>query len=473
MLGKGSFNHNNRSFSAKNVDRERSFLNVTYCEENIKEVYSELFNGALERYNTKQTRSDRKIADYYEKIRISKQEKLFHEVIFQIGNKEDMNVRTSYGKIAKEILGEYAREFQKRNPNLRVFSSHLHMDEETPHVHIDFIPFICDSKRGLDTRVSLKGALASMGFKGGTRGETEWNQWIENEKYELAIIMGKYGITWKKLGTHNKHLSVLEYEKQERVKEVKQLNQQINEKQKELTTSNNEIKELKAENNLIKKESSDLRTEKYKLTNKTTEILSEQMELEDKNRKLKSDIETLSLVNQDLSADTKMLTIEKQELLNDKNMIKEDIQLLNNKFLQMQKMQKTVQQNIQRYDYPEWTLSEPSGFMSAKTFYESKAFPLVSKFKDAIKKIEAQLTVLEEKIKSLTEDVTWYKAKVKKLVEELFEKDKRIEKLQEKAEDLERVKRHAGADQVDKIIEIERQRDGFYSFNRNQEDKHR
>ena len=473
MLGKGSFNHNNRSFSAKNVDRERSFLNVTYCEENIKEVYSELFNGALERYNTKQTRSDRKIADYYEKIRISKQEKLFHEVIFQIGNKEDMNVRTSYGEIAKEILGEYAREFQKRNPNLRVFSSHLHMDEETPHVHIDFIPFICDSKRGLDTRVSLKGALASMGFKGGTRGETEWNQWIENEKYELAIIMGKYGITWKKLGTHNKHLSVLEYEKQERVKEVKQLNQQINEKQKELTTSNNEIKELKAENNLIKKESSDLRTEKYKLTNKTTEILSEQMELEDKNRKLKSDIETLSLVNQDLSADTKMLTIEKQELLNDKNMIKEDIQLLNNKFLQMQKMQKTVQQNIQRYDYPEWTLSEPSGFMSAKTFYESKAFPLVSKFKEAIKKIAAQLTVLEEKIKSLTEDVTWYKAKVKKLVEELFEKDKRIEKLQEKADDLERVKRHAGADQVDKIIEIERQRDGFYSFNKTQEDKHR
>ena len=84
-----------------------------------------------------------------------------------------------------------------------------------------------------------------------------------------------------------------------------------------------------------------------------------------------------------------------------------------------------------------------------------------------------QLTVLEEKIKFLTEDVTWYKAKVKKLVEELFNKDKRIEKLQEKADDLERVKRHAGADQIDRIIETERHRDGFYSFKRNQEDKHR
>lgn len=94
-------------------------------------------------------------------------------MIFQIGNKEDMNVRSSGGEIAKDILDEFARGFQERNPNLRVFSSHLHMDEETLHVHIDFIPFTSDSKRGLDTRVSLKSALATMGFKGGTRGATE------------------------------------------------------------------------------------------------------------------------------------------------------------------------------------------------------------------------------------------------------------------------------------------------------------
>ena len=136
-------------------------------------------------------------------------------------------------------------------------------------------------------------------------------------------------------------------------------------------------------------------------------------------------------------------------------------------------MQKTVQQSIRRYDYPEWTLPEPSGFMSAKTFYESKAFPLVFKFKEAIKKMAAQFIVLEEKIKSLTENVNWYKAKVGKLVEELFEKDKRIEKLQEKADDLERVKRRVGEEQIDKIIKIERKRDGFSWSIRNQEDKYR
>ena len=96
-----------------------------------------------------------------------------------------MNVRSEEGQLAKQILSDFMADFQSRNPNLHVFSAHLHMDEETPHIHIDFVPVITGSKRGLDTRVSLKGALAEQGFEGGTRGATEWNQWIESEKKEL------------------------------------------------------------------------------------------------------------------------------------------------------------------------------------------------------------------------------------------------------------------------------------------------
>ena len=176
MMRKGSVNHNTRTFKAKNVDDERSKYNVQYCHTNIKTVYHQLLDESLDRYNAKQKRDDRKIDNYYEKIRRGKQKKLFHEVIFQIGNKDDMNARSTEGEMAKEILSEFMRTFQERNPNLHVFSAHLHMDEETPHLHIDFIPFTRNSKRGLDTRVSLKGALAEQGFKGGTRGATEWNQ---------------------------------------------------------------------------------------------------------------------------------------------------------------------------------------------------------------------------------------------------------------------------------------------------------
>ena len=230
-LGKGSVNHNSRKFSAKNVDASRSHLNIDYCNERIQDVYHELFDDALKLYNEKQTREDRKIANYYEKIRAGNQEKPFHELILQVGNKDDMSATGEYAQLARQVLDEYYQDFQARNPNLRVFSAHLHMDEATPHIHIDFVPFTKGSKRGLDTRVSLKQALAAQGFTGGTRRATEWTQWVESEKKQLAIVMERHEIQWEQLGTHNEHLSVLDYKKQERAKEVQALDTTIAEKQ--------------------------------------------------------------------------------------------------------------------------------------------------------------------------------------------------------------------------------------------------
>ncbi len=233
MVGKGSVNHNSRKFKAENVDGSRTHLNIDYCNENIKKVYHELFDEALEKYNDKQTRADRRIENYYEKIRNSKQEKPFHELILQIGDKENMSAESENGEIARQILDEYYRGFQERNPQLKVFSAHLHMDEATPHLHIDFVPFTTGSKRGLDTRVSLKQALAAQGFKGGTRGDTEWNQWVSAEKSALAFVMERHGIEWEHKGTHEKHLSVLDYKKQEREKEINALEDKLAEKKDE------------------------------------------------------------------------------------------------------------------------------------------------------------------------------------------------------------------------------------------------
>lgn len=234
MVGKGSVNHNSRKFRAENVDGERTHLNIDYCNENIKKVYHELFDEALQKYNEKQTRADRKIENYYEKIRNSKQEKPFYELILQIGDKENMSAESENGELARQILDEYYRGFQERNPRLRVFSAHLHMDEATPHLHIDFVPFTTGSKRGLDTRVSLKKALAAQGFKGGTRGDTEWNQWVQSEKEQLATVMERYGIEWEHKATHEQHLDVLDSKKQERQKEVVALDENIAAKKDEV-----------------------------------------------------------------------------------------------------------------------------------------------------------------------------------------------------------------------------------------------
>ena len=233
MVGKGSVNHNSRKFKAENVNGERSHLNIDYCNENIKDIYHQLFDEALKKYNAKQTRNDRKIDDYYEKIRSSKQEKPFHELILQIGDRETMNSESENGEMAKQILDEYFQDFQERNPQLRVFSAHLHMDEATPHLHIDFVPFTTGSKRGLETRVSLKQALSMQGFKGGSRGSTEWSQWVQAEKEQLAAVMERHGIQWEQKGTHEQHLSVLDYKKQEREIEVEQLDSKIEQKKTE------------------------------------------------------------------------------------------------------------------------------------------------------------------------------------------------------------------------------------------------
>ena len=227
MTGKGSVNHNDRKFTAQNVDKERTKNNVVYCNENIRTVYHKLFDDAVKRYNAKQTRSDRIIKNYYKKIsQESKQEKPFTEIIIQIGDKDNMGAETENGQLAKKILDDYMKGFQERNPNLYVFSAHLHMDEATPHLHIDFVPFTTDSKRGLDTRVSMKGALKQQGFSGTGRSDTELNQWRDSEKEVLSKIMLTHGIEWEQKGTHEKHKSVSEFKRDKLIEEVENLQEQ-------------------------------------------------------------------------------------------------------------------------------------------------------------------------------------------------------------------------------------------------------
>lgn len=271
MMGKGSLAHNRRAFTAENVDADRTKDNIEYCNQNLKQVYHTLFDEAVTRYNAKQTRKDRMIENYYDKIRTGKQEKLFHEAVFQIGNKDDMNVRGEHGELARQILDEFMQDFQKRNPNLYVFSAHLHMDEETPHLHIDFVPYTTGSKRGLDTRVSLKQALKAQGFEGSNRQETEWSLWMESEKQKLSEVMEQHGIQWIKLGTHRKHLSVLNFEKQEREKEVQQLDKTIEEAVQKVQSAEKQVRAKHAEMKQAEKELAKLSSSRLKV-NKNIQI---------------------------------------------------------------------------------------------------------------------------------------------------------------------------------------------------------
>ena len=211
MTGRGSIRHNNRTFSAANIDRSRTAQNVTFCREDLKQVYHLVFDEALAAYNAKKKKTRDKIPDYYEHIRQGKQEKLFHEVIFQIGNKDDCGCGTLDGDRAAAVLAEFAESFQERNPHLRVFNAVMHMDEATPHIHIDFVPVATEQTRGLQTRVSMKQALKQQGFTSLGRNMTEWRAWMDREKQTLAELAQAHEFEIVSLGGGRKHMDLPEY----------------------------------------------------------------------------------------------------------------------------------------------------------------------------------------------------------------------------------------------------------------------
>ena len=426
MTGKGSVNHNSRKFHAKNTDPERSCLNVEYCNENVKDVYHELFDEALARYNEKQTRSDRRIDDYYEKIRSGKQEKPFHEIILQIGDKDNMGAKTENGQLAAKVLDKYMWDFQRRNPTLRVFSAYLHMDEATPHLHIDFVPYTTGSKRGLDTRVSLKQALSALGFKGGTRRETELNQWVAYEKEQLAAVMLEHGIEWEKKGTHEKHLSVLDFEKKERAKEVAELEQSISDGKERLSDIQIQHRKAVQETEQIRQKGEAIRQEVSELS-ETSDLLKEQATT--------------------LAEDKKKLLFDNVKLEKQQKKLQQDIE-------KMVQSKAVMERNIHAYDEDEkWQLPEPAALMSAKAYKDKKAFPLVEKLKETIKALTIKCVQLAEQGKKLKEKVTRQEQQISRLTDKVMEQSDIIDRLQEKTADLGRLERYFGREQVQSIVE--------------------
>ena len=426
MTGKGSVNHNSRKFHAKNTDPERSCLNVEYCNENVKDVYHELFDEALTRYNEKQTRSDRRIDDYYEKIRSGKQEKSFHEIILQIGDKDNMGAKTENGRLAAKVLDKYMRDFQRRNPTLRVFSAYLHMDEATPHLHIDFVPYTTGSRRGLDTRVSLKQALSALGFKGGTRRETELNQWVAYEKEQLAAVMLEHGIEWEKKGTHEKHLSVLDFEKKERAKEVAELEQSISDGKERL---------------------SDIQIQHRKAVQETEQIRQ-------KGEAIRQEVSELSEISDLLKEQATTLAEDKKKLLSDNVKLEKQQKKLQQDIEKMVQSKAVMERNIHAYDEDEkWQLPEPAALVSAKAYKDKKAFPLVEKLKETIKALTIKCVQLAEQGKKLKEKVTRQEQQISRLTDKVMEQSDIIDRLQEKTEDLGRLERYFGREQVQSIVE--------------------
>lgn len=285
------------------------------------------------------------------------------------------------------------------------------MDEATPHLHIDFVPFTTGSKRGLDTRVSLKQALAELGFKGGTRGDTEWNQWVSSEKESLAVVMERHGIEWEKKGTHEKHLSVLDFQKKERIKEV--------------------------------------------------------AELQAKKAKIQLENDTFIEINETLHS--QLLKIDDEIHLIQKNMdgarqeaeiARKQADVYQKRLDELAPMVKNMERLAAEFsDDPEQVLPEAGAMESGKAYREKKAKPLVWKIVKILRSVYAAYLDISRRFNSLQESYDWAMEKVDNLSKRFNEIYTENHELKEAVKDFECVRMFFGRNRIEEIVRAERQKE--------------
>lgn len=281
----GFLDHNNRVITAHNVDISRTANNVTYTKIDLHDFYERIFGEALAEYNAKQKRADRQIPDYYEHVKNSGKGKLFYEVVVQFGDLHDCGLGSENWNTAKSMLDNYMREFEQRNPNLKVFNAVMHLDESTPHLHIDFVPVAHKGQRGMPLKNSMSGALREQGFSSANRMENEWTAWSESERSVMEQILLKHGLRREDKNIHRPHLSVEDFKKAaQEAESIKKINAHINELKKK------PVEELTSEEAALINNQNDVMREKV------TEL---RQQVEEMSKKAQADFVPVNVYNPD------------------------------------------------------------------------------------------------------------------------------------------------------------------------------
>ena len=281
----GYLDHNNRVITAHNVDVSRTADNITYTKIDLRDFYQQVFGEAIMEYNLKQERPDREIHDYYEQVKKSKKVKLFYEVVVQFGDLHDCGVGSENWQTAQTMLDEYMREFEKRNPNLKVFNAVMHLDESTPHLHIDFVPVAHKGQRGMPLKNSMSGALREQGFSSSNKMQNEWTAWSESERSVMEQILLKHGLRREDKNVHRPHLPVEDYKKDaQEAESIRKINAHINE--------------------LKKKPAEELTLEEAALINNQNDVMREKVtelrqQFEDMSKKAEADFVPVSIYRPD------------------------------------------------------------------------------------------------------------------------------------------------------------------------------
>lgn len=337
--------HNRREYEKfgkhvpDNIDASKSSENITLVDKDVREAYKEIFGDALKEYNDKQKRADRKIDDYYDHIKKSKNgEKPFYEDVVQWGSKEDFEKNPELREKAKQALVEYAKSFGERNPNLKVIGAYIHMDEASPHLHIDYVPIAHGYSRGLSMRNSLDKAMKEMGFipENESRKNNATKLWKENERAAFGDICRSHGLEVDAERTSTrKSLSVEEYKdaKDRMMSELERQKLELESSANHLTVlvddlnnrHDNVLNLIESEYSKLDKVESDVKQQMIEFELQSADIKNNINHLAEEKDALESDIDDLRADKDSLDEEINALKKEKEELREEKEIIEETI----------------------------------------------------------------------------------------------------------------------------------------------------
>lgn len=278
-----SLSHNNRENIHGNpgIDPARSEENIYFVQKDIRSVYKDVFQEAVDKYNEKQKRNDRKINDYYAKVHKDDKTHEQRELVVAIGEGKD---DPKYRGMKKEALKRYAEAFQERNPNLAVYNMVLHDDEANPHLHINYVPNF-ESSRGLTRRVGMDRALQQQGVEG--TGRKLIAHWRESETAYIEQLAKEHIPNFERanVGSH-KYMKVRQYKEYAETKSL--VENQVQEKEMQLQTIDHHLKNVEEKTN-------ELQVVKKQLE---SDVVDKSKELETVKQQVESESEKLQLIGQ-------------------------------------------------------------------------------------------------------------------------------------------------------------------------------
>ncbi len=287
----GKVNHHNLRLYDNKQELIKTIKGSNDITKDVKELYLELFDEARLEYNNKQTRDDRKIDNYFNKISDDTKHDLACEIVIELGNMEYWDDKSlEYKYQMTQVFEQQLEDLEEIVPDFYIANATIHFDEHSPHMHIVGVPVKENCKTGLSrqvgkTSIFTKESLVVIQDKMRERCIDEFNV--------------AYGLDSKlKEKQKGKNRDITSYERKIFNERVKGLKQEISNLQSEVSDLEDNKESIDKQITKLNKDKNDICDEidkKKKINNKI--IIKSKNQLWDENEKLKEENEDLKRLN--------------------------------------------------------------------------------------------------------------------------------------------------------------------------------